>query len=73
MQAQSLPPPNHLKGENMFSDKELEATKDYINSKKADLLNNEGGSDLDYIQNLQTLIQLENAVDEKMGERKTGL
>jgi len=57
----------------MFSDKELEATKDYINRKKADILNNEGGSDLDYIQNLKTLIQLENAVDEKIGKNKTRL
>ena len=49
----------------MFTNKELEVTKDYIKRKKNDILNSEGGSDLDYIKNLQTLIVLENAVDEK--------
>jgi hypothetical protein len=54
------------KGETMFTDKELEATVDYCDRKIDDLLNNEGGSDLDYIRNLQTLITLKDAANQKI-------
>jgi len=51
----------------VFTEKELEATKRVIKAKKEKLLNSEEGSDADYIRNLQTLIKLENAADEKEG------
>jgi hypothetical protein len=50
----------------MFARKELEATKDYIKLKKNDILNKEGGSDWDFIQDLQTLALLGDAVDKKL-------
>jgi len=50
----------------MFGDNELNATKKYIKQKKNEILNSNSGSDLDYIRDLQTLIILENAVDEKL-------
>ena len=45
----------------MFTDNELEATKDICESKIKDILNKEGGSDLDYIRNLQSLVILKDA------------
>lgn len=51
----------------MFTKTELEINKELIKRKKREVLNSEGGSDLDYIRNLQTLIKLENAVDEELG------
>lgn len=53
----------------MFSKQELEGTKDYIELKKGGVLNRKGGSDFDYIRDLQTLILLGNAVEEKLEER----
>ena len=50
----------------MFTDKELRVTKDYIRRKKVDILNKKDGSDADYIRNIQTLIKLDNAIDEKL-------
>lgn len=52
----------------MFSDKELQGTKEYCAKNKRDILKSNAGSDLDYIKNLQTLIQLENAADEFIQE-----
>lgn len=49
----------------MFTDKELEVTKDYCEHKIDDILNKEGGSDIDYIHNLQTLITLRDAIGQK--------
>ena len=50
----------------MFADKELEAIKDYCDRKINDILNKEGGSDADYIRNLQTLVTLEDAANQKI-------
>ena len=50
----------------MFTDKELKANKDFINRSITDTLNSEKGSDSDYIRDLQTLIVLDNAVDEQL-------
>ena len=50
----------------MFSDKELQGTKDHIERKMDDVLNDDRGSDLDYIKNIQTLITLGNACDTKL-------
>jgi hypothetical protein len=49
----------------MFTEKELEANAEFIKRRKEDILNSKGGSDLDYIRDLQTLIALENAVEKK--------
>ena len=54
----------------MFEKKELEATLDYIDQKKDDILNDSGGSDLDYLRNLQTLTKLEIAAEEKLDSMK---
>ena len=54
------------KGETMFTDKELKTTLDVIKRKKNDVLNEEEGSDLDYLRNLQTLIKLENAANKAL-------
>jgi hypothetical protein len=51
-----------------ITNEELKATKEYIGYKKRDVLRRKGGSNLDYIRDLQTLIILENAVDEKTSE-----
>ena len=56
--------------DNMFSDKELKATTDFIIKKKKDVLNSKEGSDLDYLRDLQTLTILENAVNKEMDEVK---
>jgi hypothetical protein len=45
----------------MFDDKELDATEKYCDRKIDDILNKDGGSDIDYIRSLQTLITLKNA------------
>ena len=50
----------------MFTDKELETTVDYCERKIDDLLHKEGGSDLDYIHNLQTFITLKDAANQKI-------
>jgi len=50
----------------MFSDKELKATTDFIKNKKDDVLNSKEGSDIDYLRDLQTLTILESAVNKKM-------
>ena len=50
----------------MFTKKELEANKTIIERKKRDVLTSKGGSDLDYIRNLQTLTILENAVSKEI-------
>ena len=47
----------------MFADKELEATKNLAGRKIKDIINKEGGSDLDYIRNLQTLITLKETAE----------
>jgi len=54
----------------MFTDKELEATKDYCDRKMDEILNKEGGSDIDYIRNLQTLVTLKDAVNKKIHSTK---
>jgi len=54
----------------MFSKKELQTTKTYIERKKNDILNSKKGSDIDYIKDLQTLIVLENVVDNKLEQTK---
>jgi len=56
----------------MFIDKELKANKDFIRRKKSDVLSSKGGSDADYIRDLQTLIVLNNAVDERVEIEKGG-
>ena len=50
----------------MFTKKELEATKDYCERKINDLLNKDGGSDLDYVRNLQTLVTLKDAANQEI-------
>ena len=50
----------------MFADKELEGTIDYCERKIDDILNKEGGSDADYIRNLQTLVTLKDAANKKI-------
>ena len=45
----------------MFTGKELEGAADYCDRKIDDLLNKEGGSDVDYIRKLQTLFTLKDA------------
>ena len=50
----------------MFTDKELEGTVDYCERKIDDILNKEGGSDADYIRNLQTLVTLKEAANQKI-------
>ena len=50
----------------MFTTKELMGIKEYIKRKRRDILKSNEGSDLDYIRDLQTLTQLENAVDIEM-------
>ena len=52
----------------MFTDKELEATKKFAGRKIKDIINKEGGSDLDYIRDLQTLITLKGAAEKKIDE-----
>uniref|UniRef100_A0A6M3LYT5 Uncharacterized protein n=1 Tax=viral metagenome TaxID=1070528 RepID=A0A6M3LYT5_9ZZZZ len=54
----------------MFSKKELQTTKTFIDRKKGDILNSKKGSDGDYIRDLQSLITLENAVDKKLEQTK---
>lgn len=50
----------------MFSDKELKTMIDFIKRKKNDVFNSKGGSDLDYIRNLQTLTKLEDAANKSV-------
>ena len=52
----------------MFTNKELETTIDIANRKIADILNKEGGSDADYIRDLQALVTLKDAAERK-GDR----
>jgi hypothetical protein len=47
----------------MQTDKELESTAIIIKRKKKEVLNRKGGTDADYIKDLQTLIKLEDAVE----------
>ena len=56
----------------MFYDKELEVTKDYCERKIEDVLNKAGGSDIDYIRNLQTLITLKDSADQKINRVAVG-
>ena len=51
----------------MFTDKELKGTEDFCECKIEDVLNGEGGSDTDYIRNLQTLITLKDAANQRVG------
>ena len=51
----------------MFTNKELKTTKEVIRRKREDIL--EAGdkiSDLEYVKSLQTLVTLENAVNQKI-------
>ena len=50
----------------MFTPKELEASRDIIDRKKEEILNSKEGSDVDYIRDLQTLIKLKGATEEKL-------
>lgn len=50
----------------MFTRRELETTTNYISKAKKDVLNRRGGSDLDYLRDLQTLIKLENAANKAL-------
>ena len=52
----------------MFEKKELAKTLDFIRAKKNEILKSKSGSDLDYIQDLQTLIQLEGKATEKLSK-----
>ena len=52
----------------MFTNKELEANRDYANKKIKDLLNSKKETDFDYIKDLQTLIKLKAATDEQLKE-----
>ncbi len=54
----------------MFEKKELEATLDYIDQKKDDILSGGKGSDLDYLRDLKTLTRLANAAEEKLDSMK---
>ena len=56
----------------MFTNKELETTIDIANRKIADILNKEGGSDADYIRDLQTLVTLKNAAEKQNGRGMDG-
>jgi len=47
----------------MFTEKEMKVTLASIKSKRQNVLNRKGGSDLDYIRDLQTLIDLEAAAN----------
>jgi len=50
----------------MFTDKELETIKDVSERKIDGILNKDGGSDVDYIRNLQTLMTLKEAANQKI-------
>jgi len=51
----------------MFTKKEIEGTKDYIRRKKEDILNmGDKMSNLEYIKSLQTLVKLEDAINQKI-------
>ena len=52
----------------MFSDKELEGTIDYIDRKIEDILNDDKGSDLDYIQRLTTFAKLREAANKRLNQ-----
>ena len=52
----------------ILSKKELEITEKMIKAKKAQTLKSSKGSDLDYIRDLQTLTQLESAIEGKKEE-----
>jgi len=52
----------------MFSEKELKGTVDTIDRKMDDALNSEKGSDADYIRNLQTLVTLKSAANQKIAK-----
>ena len=54
----------------MFTDKELETIMDVADRKIDDTLNSEGGSDADYIRNLQTLIVLKDAANQRLKSSK---
>jgi len=56
----------------MFTNKELETTIDIANRKIDDILNKEGGSDADYIRDLQTLVTLKNAAEKQNGRGMDG-
>ena len=53
----------------MFTDKELEAVKDISGRKIDEILNKEEGSDFDYIRNLQTLVKLKDAAEQKLQKK----
>lgn len=50
----------------MFTERELETTKDILRKKKSEVLDSRDGSDLDYLRKLRTLIKLESAVTERL-------
>ena len=54
----------------MFTDNELKTSLDYVRRKKDNILNSKDGSDFDYIRDLQTLTQLENAFEEQQKKAK---
>ena len=56
----------------MFTDKELETTLNCIERKKKEILNSKGGSDCEYVRNLQTLIKLENAANQSLHPTANG-
>ncbi len=54
----------------MFTDKELKGTINYINRKTEDILDDEKGSDADYIHDLQTLAKLKDAARNSLERRR---
>lgn len=50
----------------MILETELKDNKLQIQRKKREILESEKGSDTEYIRNLQTLIIMENSIDEKV-------
>ena len=50
----------------MFTDNELDATVEYCDRKIDDVLDKEGGSDIDYIRDLQTLVTLKDTANQKI-------
>lgn len=55
----------------MFTDKELETIIDVSKRKKIDILNSRKDSDFEYLRNLQTLVTLEDSVQQLLDKMKS--